>query len=96
MVMGAARQLRAMGKPKRTAARPATLRGKTMNTGIVSDFDAKGGFGLIDSDDGQVVLFNSETLDVADLQTLRIGSRVQFIEQPDPHGARAECIRLCQ
>jgi cold shock CspA family protein len=67
-----------------------------MNTGIVTDFDSKGGFGLIDSDDGHVVLFNAETLDTDDLQTLHIGSRVQFIEQSDPHGVRAECIRLCQ
>jgi cold shock CspA family protein len=67
-----------------------------MNTGIVTDFDSKGGFGLIDSDDGHVVLFNSDTLDTVDLQTLHIGCRVQFIEQPDPHGVRAECLRLCQ
>ena len=67
-----------------------------MSSGIVTDFDRKGGFGLIDSDDGQVVLFNLNTLDADDLEGLRIGSRVQFIEQPDPHGARAECIRVCQ
>ena len=67
-----------------------------MNTGIVTDFDKKGGFGLIDSDDGHVVLFSAETLDDADLRVLRIGSRVQFIEQPDPHGVRAESVRLCQ
>lgn len=67
-----------------------------MNTGIVTDFDRKGGFGLIDSDDGHVVLFSSETLDAEELPTLRIGSRVQFIEQSDPNGVRAECIRVCQ
>ena len=67
-----------------------------MSTGIVSDFDRQGGFGLIDSDDGHVVLFNLNTLDAADMPILKIGSRVQFIEQPDPHGARAECLRLCQ
>ena len=67
-----------------------------MTTGIVTDFDRKGGFGLIDSDDGQVVLFNLDTLKDVDLPALKIGSRVQFIEQPDPNGARAECIRLCQ
>jgi cold shock CspA family protein len=67
-----------------------------MNTGIVTDFDSKGGFGLIDSDDGHVVLFNSDTLDTVDLQTLHIGSRVQFIEQSDPNGVRAQCLRLCQ
>jgi len=67
-----------------------------MNTGIVTDLDRKGGFGLIDSDEGHVVLFNLKTLDTDDLPTLQIGSRVQFIEQPDPHGARAEGIRLCQ
>jgi cold shock CspA family protein len=67
-----------------------------MTTGIVTDFDRKGGFGLIDSDDGHVVLFNLNTLEVADLESLQIGSRVQFFEQADPHGARAERIRLCQ
>lgn len=67
-----------------------------MNTGIVTDFDNKGGFGLIDSDDGHVVLFNAATVDAAELRALRIGSRVQFIEQADPHGVRAECVRLCQ
>ncbi len=67
-----------------------------MSTGIVTDFDKKGGFGLIDSDEGHVVLFNLSTLDEQDLPTLQIGCRVQFIEQPDPHGARAECIRVCQ
>ena len=66
-----------------------------MTTGIVTDFDRKGGFGLIDSDDGSVVLFNLDTLEATELPALRIGSRVQFIEQPDPHGPRAECIRLC-
>jgi cold shock CspA family protein len=67
-----------------------------MNTGIVTDFDRKGGFGLIDSDNGQVVLFSSDTLDVADLRTLRIGSHVEFIEQHGPNGVRAACLRLCQ
>lgn len=67
-----------------------------MTTGIVTDFDKKGGFGLIDSDDGHVVLFNLDTLEAAELPALKIGSRVQFVEQPDPHGARAERIRLCQ
>jgi cold shock CspA family protein len=67
-----------------------------MNTGIVTDFDPKGGFGLIDSDEGHVVLFNLSPFETQDMPALRIGSRVQYIEQPDPHGARAECIRLCQ
>ena len=67
-----------------------------MTTGIVTDFDRKGGFGLIDTDEGHVVIFNLDVIEAAALPALEIGSRVQFIEQLDPHGARAESIRLCQ
>ena len=60
-----------------------------MPTGTISDFDANGQFGVIDADDGQLVLFNLWDLEPSLRAHFRIGSRVQFSEGRDNLAPRA-------
>jgi cold shock CspA family protein len=67
-----------------------------MNTGIVSDLDRTEGVGLIDADDGHVVIFNRDSLTATKLSHLHVGSRVEFIEEPTELGPRARGVSLAQ
>jgi cold shock CspA family protein len=49
-----------------------------MRTGTVSDFDFGGLFGLIDADDGRLLLFNLAAAPSGLRQRFRIGTRVTF------------------
>jgi cold shock CspA family protein len=57
-----------------------------MYAGIISDIDPQGCYGLIESDDGEIVLFSRKSLRPdSEPQALRIGQRVQFmIDAADP------------
>ena len=64
------------------------------NTGVITDLDRTDGVGLIDADDGHVVLFNRDSLADTKLSHLRIGSRVEFTEEPTDLGPRAVAVSL--
>lgn len=68
-----------------------------MHTGIISDIDPKGCFGLIESDDGEIVLFGRESLGPnCTRHALRIGQRVEFAidtVEPAPHASSVEPAR---
>jgi cold shock CspA family protein len=57
-----------------------------MYAGVISDVDPQGGFGLIVSDEGEIVLFGRESLQTnCDPHALRVGQRVEFtIDKVDP------------
>jgi len=60
-----------------------------VHTGTISEFDPEGQFGLIDADDGHLVLFNLRSLDAARCDQFRIGTRVSFDESPAEPAPRA-------
>jgi cold shock CspA family protein len=46
--------------------------------GVVSAFDTDGGVGIIDADDGEIVLFNRDNLRSVDPAHIAVGARVRF------------------
>ena len=65
-----------------------------MHTGIVTDLDQADGVGLIDADDGHVVIFNRDSLTQTKLSHLKVGARVAFTEETGELGPRAVVINL--
>jgi len=63
-----------------------------MPTGTISDLDSEGLFGLIDSDDGRLVLFNLWDIDPELRPTFTIGTRVSFLDARPSVAARATCL----
>jgi hypothetical protein len=52
-----------------------------MLTGTISDFDAVALFGVIDADDGRLILFNLRGIGPLFREQFTVGARVNFIEQ---------------
>jgi cold shock CspA family protein len=67
-----------------------------MMRGTVSDFDADSGVGIIESDDGDIVFFNTDNIDSFDADLLAIGLRVVFQSHEDKFGPHADRIFLQQ
>jgi cold shock CspA family protein len=67
-----------------------------MHTGIITDLDRTDGVGLIDADDGHVVIFNRESLIETKLAHLKIGARVEFTEEESALGPRAIGVHLAR
>jgi cold shock CspA family protein len=65
-----------------------------MKQGIVSEFDATGGFGIIDAEDGHIVFFNKSNLEGTNAAAIGIGTRVQFQAHEDTLGPHADLVRL--
>jgi cold shock CspA family protein len=60
-----------------------------MLTGTVSDYDARERVGIIDSDDGRLLIFHSNEVVPGSRRNLHVGTRVEFDEQPTPVAPRA-------
>ena len=67
-----------------------------MMRGTVSDFDAETGVGLIESDDGDIVIFNTDNVETFDPDLLAIGLRVVFQSHVDELGPHADRVFLPQ
>jgi cold shock CspA family protein len=67
-----------------------------MMQGKVSDFDAETGVGIIESDDGDFVFFNTENLEAFDPDLLAIGVRVLFQSHDGELGPHASRVYLPQ
>ena len=65
-----------------------------MHTGTISDFDPNGQYGLIDADDGQLVLFNLWNVEPPLRDSFGVGARVEFVEQSGIPAARAVALTL--
>ena len=63
-----------------------------MSTGTVAEFDVNGQFGLIESDDGQIVLFNLKDASPALRNRFRVGRRVRFVEHREGLAPRATAL----
>lgn len=67
-----------------------------MMHGTVTEFDAHGGFGLIDADDGEIVFFNTSNVEAPDAALLDIGVRVEFQSHEERLGRHADLVRICE
>ncbi|HVW69096.1 MAG TPA: hypothetical protein VHB68_08970 [Steroidobacteraceae bacterium] len=67
----------------------ATMLTGTRLTGTISDLDPQGLFGVIDADDGRLVLFNLNSVEPCSREAFQVGTRVGFLEQPDGLAPRA-------
>lgn len=65
-----------------------------MMQGTVSDFDAEDGVGIIESDDGDIVFFNTDNLELFDPELLAIGVRVLFQSHEGELGPHADRVYL--
>ena len=63
-----------------------------MLTGTISDFDADGLFGVIDADDGRLILFNLRSVEPKLRGQFHIGTRVEFVEQGGDPVPRARLL----
>jgi cold shock CspA family protein len=67
-----------------------------MMQGTVSDFDAETGVGIIESDDGDIVFFNTDNVETFDPDLLAIGLRVVFQSHEGELGPHAVQVYLPQ
>lgn len=67
-----------------------------MMQGTVSDFDAESGVGIIESDDGDIVFFNTDNVESFDADLLAIGLRVVFQSHEGELGPHADSVFLPQ
>lgn len=67
-----------------------------MMQGTVSDFDAESGVGIIESDDGDIVFFNTDNVESFDSDLLAIGLRVVFHSHEGELGPHADSVYLSQ
>jgi cold shock CspA family protein len=63
-----------------------------MHTGTISDLDTAGQLGLIDADDGRLVLFNLHGVEPRLRCKFSVGSRVEFVEEDSDLGPRAATL----
>lgn len=67
-----------------------------MMQGTVSDFDAESGIGIIESDNGDIVFFNTDNVQSFDAELLTIGLRVVFRSHEGKLGLHADQVYLPQ
>jgi cold shock CspA family protein len=65
-------------------------------TGTISDFDEAGEFGVIDSDDGRMLLFNLKNVPASQHRRFRVGARVRFEAHENPLAPRAVGLKVVQ
>jgi hypothetical protein len=65
-----------------------------MHTGTISDLDPNGHFGLIDADDGRLVLFNLWNVAPPLREPFHVGTRVEFVEETGCLAPRALALSL--
>jgi len=63
-----------------------------MLTGTISDFDSVGLFGVIEADDGRLILFNLRGIGPIFREQFTVGARVKFTEQRGDLGPRASAL----
>ena len=65
-----------------------------MHTGTISAFDPNGQYGLIDADDGQLVLFNLLGIEPPLRNAFAVGARVSFAQYSGIPAPRALDLAL--
>ncbi|MCK6431172.1 MAG: HPF/RaiA family ribosome-associated protein [Burkholderiaceae bacterium] len=60
--------------------------------GVVARVDERGGFGFIEADDGRELYFSRENVVHPDFDRLRIGTRVEFLEEAGAEGPQAKRV----
>jgi cold shock CspA family protein len=63
-----------------------------MPTGTISDFETAGLFGLINADDGRLIVFNLHAMQAPSRNQFTVGTRVEFVEQHGRFTQRAATL----
>jgi cold shock CspA family protein len=63
-------------------------------TGIITEFDEAGEFGVIDGDDGRMLVFNLRTVPQKQHRRFKVGTKVRFEEHEDPVAPRAVGLQI--
>jgi cold shock CspA family protein len=63
-----------------------------MPTGTITAFDTRGEYGVIDADDGRLMIFNLHGTPTSDRRRVELGARVSFDVKVDPLGPRAVSV----
>jgi hypothetical protein len=63
-----------------------------MLAGTISDLDTVGQFGVIDADDGRLILFNLRGIGPVSRDQFTVGARVNFVEQGGDLAPRASAL----
>jgi cold shock CspA family protein len=66
----------------------------TNRTGVIAEIDANAGFGRIDSDDGHLIYFHSRSVHDTQFESLAVGTRVKFEDEPGDAGPQAIAVRV--
>jgi len=80
-------------KPRSARRKPART---AKATGTITDLDDGGHFGVIDADDGRLVLFNLRGIDPSLYDRFKVGSRVEFVAEESELAPRAQTLRPCE
>lgn len=62
--------------------------------GKITQLDAAGGFGFLESEDGREIYFHGNSLLNADFRKLTVGARVAFAEEMGDKGPQASTVKL--
>jgi cold shock CspA family protein len=63
-------------------------------TGIITEFDEAGEFGVIDGDDGRMLVFNLRSVPRKQHRRFHVGAKVRFEAQDDPVAPRAVGLQI--
>lgn len=66
----------------------------SLRTGAIAELNADGDFGRIDSDDGHSVYFHRHSVHDAKFDSLAVGTRVRFEDEPGDAGPQAVAVRV--
>jgi cold shock CspA family protein len=83
-----------VGERQRGDRTPLASERPAMMHGTVSDFDSESGVGIIESDDGDIVFFNTDNVQTFDADLLAIGLRVLFKSHEGELGPHADLVYL--
>jgi cold shock CspA family protein len=70
--------------------------GRDLSTGTIADLDKAGAFGVIDADDGRVLLFNLKGIPPSRKRRFSVGKRVEFEVADGPIAPRALGLRIAR
>jgi cold shock CspA family protein len=66
----------------------------SLRTGAIAEFNLDADYGRIDGDDGRSVYFHRNSLQDARFETLAVGTRVRFEDEPGDRGPQAVAVRV--
>jgi len=66
----------------------------SVRVGVVTELDAGGEFGRIESEDGRLIYFHRNSVHDSKFESLALGTRVRFEDEPGDLGPQAVAVRV--